>query len=160
MPTFDIVSEVNLHELSNAIDQTNRELATRFDFKNADAQVEYTAEKLQLSAETEFQIEQMLDILYKKLAKRSVDIASLKSEKIEVQNRRASLEIQVKQGVETEIAKKIIKHIKEAKLKVQASIQSDQVRVTGKKRDDLQQVITLLRSIDVGLPLQFTNFRD
>jgi hypothetical protein len=160
MPTFDIISEVNLHELSNAIDQTNREIATRFDFKNADAQVEYTADKLQLKAETEFQIEQIVDILYKKLTKRGVDISSLESEQIEVQNRRASLAMKVKQGIETEIAKKIIKHIKDSKLKVQASIQSDQVRVTGKKRDDLQQVIALLRDINVGLPLQFTNFRD
>jgi hypothetical protein len=160
MPTFDIISEVNLHELSNAIDQTNREIATRFDFKNADAQVEYTADKLQLRAETEFQIEQIVDILYKKLTKRGVDISSLESEQIEVQNRRASLAMKVKQGIETEIAKKIIKHIKDSKLKVQASIQSDQVRVTGKKRDDLQQIITLLRDINVGLPLQFTNFRD
>lgn len=160
MPTFDIISEVNLHELSNAIDQTNREIATRFDFKNADAQVEYTADKLQLKAETEFQIEQIVDILYKKLTKRGVDISSLESEQIEVQNRRASLAMKVKQGIETEIAKKIIKHIKDSKLKVQASIQSDQVRVTGKKRDDLQQIITLLRDINVGLPLQFTNFRD
>ncbi len=160
MPTFDIISEVNLHELSNAIDQTNREIATRFDFKNADAQVEYTADKLQLKAETEFQIEQIVDILYKKLTKRGVDISSLESEQIEVQNRRASLAMKVKQGIETEIAKKIIKHIKDSKLKVQASIQSDQVRVTGKKRDDLQQVISLLRDINIGLPLQFTNFRD
>jgi len=160
MPTFDIISEVNLHELSNAIDQTNREITTRFDFKNADALVEYTADKLQLKAETEFQIEQIVDVLYKKLTKRGVDISSLESEQIEVQNRRANLAIKVKQGIETETAKKIIKHIKDSKLKVQASIQSDQVRVTGKKRDDLQQVITLLRDINVGLPLQFTNFRD
>lgn len=160
MPSFDIVSEVDLHELSNAIDQTNRELATRFDFKNADAQVEYTKDELQLQAETEFQIEQMLDILYKKLAKRNVDIASLEADQVEVQNRRARLVMRVKQGVETETAKKIIKQIKDSKIKVQASIQGDQVRVTGKKRDDLQQVIALLRSTDVGLPLQFINFRD
>lgn len=160
MPSFDIVSEVDLHELSNAIDQTNRELATRFDFKNADAQVEYTKDELQLQAETEFQIEQMLDILYKKLAKRNVDIASLEADQVEVQNRRARLVMRVKQGIETETAKKIIKQIKDSKIKVQASIQGDQVRVTGKKRDDLQQVIALLRSTDVGLPLQFINFRD
>jgi cyclic-di-GMP-binding protein len=162
MPSFDIVSEVNLHELSNAVDQTNRELSTRFDFKGSKAEVEYNPDTsiLTLHAETEFQINQMITILYQKLAKRSVDIASLAAGEPEVQNRRARLPMTIQQGIDKEIAKKMVKAIKESKLKVQAAIQGEQVRVTGKKRDDLQQIMTLLREKDFGLPLQFSNFRD
>jgi uncharacterized protein YajQ (UPF0234 family) len=160
MPSFDIVSEVNLHELSNAVDQTNREVSTRFDFKDSDAHVEYTEETLTLHAENEFQLDQMTNILHQKLAKRSVDIAALEAGKPEIQNRRARLPMTIKQGIDKEVAKKIVKAIKETKLKVQAAIQGEQVRVTGKKRDDLQQVIALLRDKDMGLPLQFNNFRD
>jgi uncharacterized protein YajQ (UPF0234 family) len=161
MPTFDIVSEVNLHELSNAVDQTNRELSTRFDFKGSDAHVEYTLESpLTLHAENEFQLNQMTDILHKKLAKRRVDITSLEAGQPEIQNRRARLTMTVKQGIDKDTAKKIVKTIKDCKLKVQASIQGEQVRVSGKKRDDLQHIITLLRDKNLGLPLQFINFRD
>jgi cyclic-di-GMP-binding protein len=160
MPSFDVVSEINLHELANAVDQTQREIATRFDFKDADAQVEQTKENITLDAESEFQINQMLDILYKKLAKRGIDVTSLEEGQIDVQNRRARLALKIKQGIETEMGKKIVKLVKDSKLKVQATIQGDQVRVTGKKLDDLQQVITMLRGQNLGLPLQFSNFRD
>jgi len=160
MPSFDIVSEVNLHELSNAVDQSNRELSTRFDFKGSDARVEYQDTSLTLHAENEFKLNQMTDILHKKLAKRGVDIASLEAGQAEIQNRRARLPMTVKQGIDKETAKKIVKTIKDSKLKVQASIQGEQVRVSGKKRDNLQSIIALLRDKDLGLPLQFINFRD
>ncbi len=160
MPSFDIVSEVNLHELSNAIDQTNRELSTRFDFKDSDAHIESTEEILTLHAENEFQLNQMTNILHQKLAKRSIDIAALEAGQPEIQNRRARLPMTIKQGIDKDVAKKIVKAIKDTKLKIQAAIQGEQVRVTGKKRDDLQQVIALLREKDMGLPLQFNNFRD
>jgi uncharacterized protein YajQ (UPF0234 family) len=160
MPSFDVVSEINLHELANAVDQTQREIGTRFDFKDADAQVEQSKENVTLDAQNEFQINQILDILYKKLAKRGIDVTALEAGTMEVQNRRARLVLKIKQGIETETGKKIVKLIKDTKLKVQATIQSDQVRVTGKKLDDLQQVIALLRGQNLGLPLQFSNFRD
>lgn len=160
MPSFDIVSEVNLHELSNAVDQTNREVSTRFDFKDSDAHVDYANDILTLHAQSEFQIQQIEDILHKKLAKRGLDISSLSPGQVEVQNRRARLPITVKQGIDKETAKKIVKTIKDSKLKVQASVQGEQVRVTGKKRDDLQEVIALLREVKMELPLQFINFRD
>ncbi len=160
MPSFDVVSEINVHELTNAVDQTQREIAARFDFKDADAQVIQTKENITLDAQTEFQINQMLDILYKKLAKRGIDIIALEAGQIEAQNRRAKQVLKIKQGIETEMGKKIIKLIKDTKLKVQATIQGEQVRITGKKLDDLQQIIAILRGQNLGLPLQFTNFRD
>ena len=161
MPSFDIVSEINLHELANAVDQTNREVSTRFDFKNSEAQVRYTdPAQLTLEAENEFQLGQMTDILNKKLAKRGIDLTALTVGQTHIQNRRAYLTMTIKQGIEADVAKKMIKIIKDSKLKVQATIQGEQVRVTGKKRDDLQQVITLLREHDFDLPLQFINFRD
>ena len=160
MPSFDIVSEVNLHELSNAVNQTNREISTRFDFKGSDAYIESSEETLTLHAENEFQLNQITDILHKKLAKRKVDISSLEVGEPEIQNRRARLSMTIKQGIDKEVAKKIVKTIKETKLKVQAAIQGEQVRVTGKKRDDLQQIMTFLRDKDMSLPLQFLNFRD
>ena len=162
MPSFDIVSEVDLHELSNTIDQTNREITNRFDFKGSKAHVEYNQDALTLTlhAENEFQLKQMTDILYKKSAKRSIDIAAFAVGEPEIQNRQARLPVTIKQGIDKENAKTIVKLIKASKIKVQASIQSEQVRVTGKKRDDLQQVMTLLREKDMDLPLQFDNFRD
>jgi len=160
MPSFDIVSEVNMHEVTNAVDQANRELSTRFDFKDAEATITQAEAHLNLEAENEFQLQQMTDILHKKLAKRGVDITALEAGQIEVQNRRARLTLQVKQGIETVTAKKLVKLIKDSKVKVQASIQGEQVRVSGKKRDDLQHTIAMLKEQDIGLPLQFTNFRD
>jgi uncharacterized protein YajQ (UPF0234 family) len=162
MPSFDIVSEVDLHELSNAVDQTDREVKTRFDFKDSDAHLEYVQDTtaLTLQAESEFQLKQMTDILYKKLAKRGIDISAVEAGQPEIKNRRASLPITIKQGIDKETAKKIVKAIKGSKLKVQAAIQGEQVRVSGKKRDDLQQIMALLQDKDFSLPLQFINFRD
>ncbi len=161
MPSFDIVSEVNSHELTNAIDQANREVVARFDFKDSEAQLEFNnQDTITLQAQSEFQINQMIDIFHKKLAKRGIDLLALEQGTVETQNRRARLTITVKQGINQEVGKKMIKFIKDAKLKVQASIQGDQIRVTGKKRDDLQQAIALLRGQNFDLPLQFNNFRD
>ncbi len=161
MPSFDIVSEVNSHELTNAIDQANREVIARFDFKDSEAQLEFNnQDTITLQAQSEFQINQMIDIFHKKLAKRGIDLLALEQGTVETQNRRARLTITVKQGINQEVGKKMIKFIKDAKLKVQASIQGDQIRVTGKKRDDLQQAIALLRGQNFDLPLQFNNFRD
>jgi uncharacterized protein YajQ (UPF0234 family) len=160
MPSFDIVSEVDMHEVANAIDQTNRELDTRFDFKGSGARVESTDAVLSLQAGNEFQIRQMLDILHKKMAKRGIDIDALSEGDVETSGSKAKLEITIRQGIDQDSARKIIKLIKESKTKVQSSIQGDKVRVTGKKRDDLQDVIRLLREANTGLPLQYINFRD
>jgi cyclic-di-GMP-binding protein len=160
MPSFDIVSEVDMHEVTNAVDQTNRELDTRFDFKGSGARVESTETELFLQAGNEFQIRQMLDILHKKMAKRGIDIDALSEGDVETSGTRAKLGITIRQGIDQDSARKIIKLIKESKTKVQSSIQGDKVRVTGKKRDDLQEVIRLLREANTGLPLQYINFRD
>lgn len=162
MPSFDIVSEVEKIEVKNAVEQTNKEVATRFDFKGSDARVEQDDMVLTVFADNEFQLNQLQDILNSKLAKRGVDIRSLNiSDKIEkVSGNRVKRICTVKVGIETELAKKIVKLIKESKLKVQASIQGDTVRVAGKKRDDLQQVIALIRQSITDFPLQFRNFRD
>ena len=160
MPSFDVVSEVEMHELSNAVDQANREVNTRFDFKGSDAKFEQTDADITLSAQSEFQLEQMMDILQKKMVKRGVDIGSLDVGEPETANMRARQKVTVRQGIDKELAKKIVKLIKETKLKVQSAIQGDQVRVTGKKRDDLQQAMAMLKEQKLGLPLQYTNFRD
>lgn len=160
MPSFDIVSEVDLQEVRNAVDQANREVGTRYDFKGVDAKFELTDADIKLSAEVEFQLSQMMDILRQKLVKRKVDIASMEIKDPEASLNAASQHVIIKQGIDTESAKKMVKNIKGSKIKVQAQIQGEQVRVTGKKRDDLQQVIALLREADYGLPLQFDNFRD
>lgn len=160
MPSFDIVSEVDQHEVNNAVDQANREIGARFDFKGSDARIEYADNALKLEAQNEFQVDQMRDILEKKLAKRGIDLGALKPDKVEESGTRARQKIEVRQGIDQDIGRKIVKLIKESKLKVQASIQGDQLRITGKKRDDLQDAIALLRKSDVGLPLQYQNFRD
>jgi uncharacterized protein YajQ (UPF0234 family) len=160
MPSFDIISEVDMHEVANAIDQTNRELDTRFDFKGSGASVERTDTVLSLQASNEFQIRQMLDILHKKMAKRGIDIDALSEGDVETSGSKAKLEITIRQGIDQDSARNIIKLIKESKTKVQSSIQGDKVRVSGKKRDDLQEVIRLLREANTGLPLQYINFRD
>jgi len=160
MPSFDTVSEVDLPEVTNAVDQTNREVGTRYDFKGSCAGVEHSGETITLLADNEFQLEQVKDILHKKLAKRGIDLGSLEEGKLEEKNRQARQAVTVQQGISPEIARKIVKLIKDAKLKVQASIQGDKVRVTGKKRDDLQNVITLLKEAPIDLPIQYINFRD
>ncbi|MFM1895835.1 MAG: hypothetical protein RLZZ385_909 [Pseudomonadota bacterium] len=161
MPSFDIVSEVDIHELNNAIDQSNREVGTRFDFKGSDATFELTEDKLiTLTAAGEFQIQQMLDILKTKVAKRGINVQALKEGEVQLSGQRAILKVTVQQGVESELARKIVKLIKDTKMKVQTAIQGDKLRVTGKKRDDLQEVIAFLREQNLGIPLQYNNFRD
>lgn len=160
MPSFDIVSEVNLHEAANAVDQSNREVGTRFDFKGSDAHYEFKDAVITLIAQSEFQTGQMLDILRTKLAKREVDIGCLKIDPPVVTGRQTRQTVTLRQGIDTPLAKDIVKLVKEAKLKVQASIQGEQVRVTGKKRDDLQEAIALVRAANLDLPIQFTNFRE
>ena len=160
MPSFDVVSEVDMHELSNAVDQANREVITRFDFKGSGAKFEQKGAELILSAGGEFQLQQMMDILQKKMVKRGVDIASLDVGKPETTNMVARQKVTVREGIDKEAAKKIVKLIKESKMKVQAAIQGEQVRVTGKKRDDLQGVMAMLKEQKLELPLQYTNFRD
>lgn len=161
MPSFDVVSEVDSHELSNALDQANREIGTRFDFKNVDAKYEAKDDQhIELSAEADFQLQQMLVILKLKMAKRSIDVACLEIGDPQITGQRVHQMVTVRQGLDTPLAKKMVKLIKEKKLKVQAAIQGDKLRVTGKKRDDLQTVIAFLKDTDVELPLQFNNFRD
>ena len=160
MPSFDVVSEVDLQEVRNAVDQANREIGTRFDFKGVDASFELSDAGITLRAEQEFQLNQMMDILRQKLVKRKVDIGCMDIQEPETSLNAARQQVIIKQGVDKETAKKMVKAIKGSKVKVQAQIQGDQVRVTGKKRDDLQQVIALLKAADYGLPLQFNNFRD
>ncbi|HED33125.1 MAG TPA: YajQ family cyclic di-GMP-binding protein [Gammaproteobacteria bacterium] len=161
MPSFDVVSEVDSHELSNAIDQANREISTRFDFKGSDAKVSLSDKEIKLEAENEFQLKQISPIIYAKLGKRNIDIRCLEKGKAEPRGKRAYQSITVKQGVDKELARMIVKEIKGMKVKVQAAIQGEQVRVTGKKRDDLQQVMAMLKSSEkLDAPLQYTNFRD
>jgi uncharacterized protein YajQ (UPF0234 family) len=161
MPSFDIVSEVDDHEVTNAVDQANREVTTRFDFKGVDAKFEYANNEITLTAPNEFQVDQMRDILNNKCVKRNVDIQSLEAQDIQVNGSEAKQILKVKQGIETDAAKKIIKLIKAEKLKVQTAIQGEKIRVTGKKRDDLQTVIAFLKEQEnLELPLQFENFRD
>lgn len=160
MPTFDIVSEFDKHEAHNAIDQANKEVSTRFDFKGADARYELNDDKIIMRTESDFQLKQMLEILRMKLAKRGVDIGCLEVAEPDVKYKSATQTITLKQGLDSQLAKKIVKLIKDKKLKVQAAIQGDKVRVTGKKRDDLQEVIQMLREEELDMPLQFDNFRD
>ena len=161
MPSFDIVSEVDLHEVSNALDQANREVGNRFDFKGVDASFELVGKDLiQLRAEAEFQLHQMLDILRGKLVKRGVDTRSITEGAVEISGSTANMPLSLRQGIESDLARELVKLVKTAKLKVQASIQGDQVRVAGKKRDDLQNVIALVKEAKPDLPLQYVNFRD
>ncbi|MFT6899582.1 MAG: hypothetical protein ACJA13_004021 [Paraglaciecola sp.] len=160
MPSFDIVSEVNLEEVRNAVDNANRELATRFDFRGVEASFELKESIVTMSSDSDFQLKQMLDILRGTCVKRDVDTASFEEKDIQHIGKIYKQAIAFKEGIEQPTAKKLIKLIKDAKIKVQASIQGEQVRVTGKKRDDLQQVMALAKSSDLDQPLQFTNFRD
>src|SRR6185295_14312860 len=160
MPSFDIVSELNPHEVANAIDQANREVSTRFDFKGTNAKFELTDLVVTLSAPADFQLKQMMDILKLKLTKRGIDIVCMKVDEPVVTGQTAKQVATLRQGVDTELGKKIQRLIKDSKLKVQAAIQDKQVRVTGKSRDDLQSVIALIRGSKLELQLQFTNFRD
>ena len=160
MPSFDIVSEVDKHELSNAVDQANREVSNRFNLKGTKAKNELEDSVITQKADNEFQIEQIHKILRTRLAARQIDVRALDVGKVETNLAEARQKVTVKQGIEQPVAKKIIAKIKEAKLKVEAQINGEKIRVTGKKRDDLQDAIALLRKADFELPLQFENFRD
>ena len=160
MPSFDIVCEMNDHEVRNAVDQANREVKNRYDFKGVDAVFELAKEQITLKAEVDFQLQQMMDILRQKLAKRQVDVKHLDPQQPVIQHKNAQQVVKLKQGIPTDAAKDLVKRIKMSKLKVQAQIQSDQVRVTGKKRDDLQAVISFVKEAELELPLDFVNFRD
>lgn len=161
MPSFDTVSEVDLQEVRNAVDQASRELSTRFDFRGIDAAFELAGEQIKLAAEEEFQLEQMLDILKDKLIRRNVDVRVLDPGKVEATGKQKRQQFALKQGIDRDTGKLIVKLIKDAKLKVQTQIQGDQVRITGKKRDDLQEAIALLKKAEgIDIPLNFTNFRD
>ena len=160
MPSFDIVSEVDDHELTNALDQANRELTTRFDFKGVEAKFEREDAVITQSAPSEFQLQQMTDILRSRLAARKIDVRSLEFGEVLTNVAGARQKITVKQGIERELAKKLQAAMKDAKLKVDSQINGDKLRVTGKKRDDLQAAIALLRAGEFERPLQFDNFRD
>lgn len=161
MPSFDIVSEVDKQEVRNAVEQTNKEVTNRFDFKGSDARVEQADYVLTLFADTEFQLDQVQDVLNQKLIKRSVDVKCLEMGNVEkISGNKVKRTTTVKTGVETELAKKIVKTIKDSKLKVQASIQGETVRVSGAKRDTLQEAIALVKKSIADFPLQFQNFRD
>ena len=160
MPSFDTVSEVDLHEVSNAVDQANREIGNRYDFKGSSARVVQTEDQLTIQADNEFQLNQAKDILHLKLAKRGVDLGSLEEGKLETTINQARQTLRVQQGISQDIAKRIVKLVKDARLKVQASVQGEKVRVSGKNRDDLQKVIAMLKDAEIDLPLQYSNFRD
>lgn len=160
MPSFDVVSEIDQHELTNAVDQANREISTRFDFKGANASFTLEKDEIALAASSEFSIKQMQDVLLNKLSKRNIDPRMLTYGTMESNLHEARIKAKIAQGISTELGKKIVKLMKDAKLKVQGSIQGDQVRVNGKQRDDLQNAIQFLKQQDLELPLQFTNFRD
>jgi len=160
MPSFDIVSEVDKHELTNAVDQATRELTNRFDFKGVDATFELDGYVITLVAPSDFQLKQMLEILRQRLTARKIDVRALDVGEPEVNVASAKQKVTVKQGIEQPVAKKIIGQIKAAKLKVEAQINGEKLRISGKKRDDLQLAMALLRKSDIEVPLQFDNFRD
>ena len=160
MPSFDIKSELDHHEVTNAVDQANRVLQNRFDFKGTGAEFTISDKEINLSAKEEFQIHQMLPVLNESLAKRGVDLKSLKPGDIEVSGSSSQQVITLQEGIDKELAKKITTMIKQSKSKVQASIQGDSVRINGKKRDELQEIIQVIKDQNYDIPLQFVNFRD
>lgn len=160
MPSFDVVSEIDQHELSNAIDQANREINNRFDFKGTDSKIEMVDNNLTIISSSEFQVKQIHDILETKITKRGIDIRCLDYGEILENNNQARQNVNIKKGVDKELARKIVKMIKSSQLKTQAAIQGDQVRITGKKRDDLQATIAELKAAKFDIPLQYINFRD
>lgn len=160
MPSFDVVSEIEQHELSNAIDQANREINNRFDFKGTNSKIEMIDNTLTIISASEFQVKQIHDILETKIVKRGIDVRCLDYADILENNNEARQLVNIKKGVDKELARKIVKMIKSSKLKTQAAIQGDQVRITGKKRDDLQATIAELKQAKFEIPLQYINFRD
>lgn len=160
MPSFDVVSEIDQHELTNAVDQANREINNRFDFKGTDSKIEIVDNSLTIISSSEFQVKQIHDILETKVTKRGIDIRCLDYGEILENNNQARQIVNIKKGVDNELARKIVKMIKSSKLKTQAAIQGDQVRITGKKRDDLQATIAEIKEAKFNVPLQYINFRD
>ncbi len=160
MPSFDAVSEVDKHQLMNSVDQASRVIDTRFDFKGVDAKFELNDFEIMIWAEADFQIQQLLDILKSALHKNKIDITCLEEGDLTGAGKQVKQPFVVRTGLDSDLCRKIVKLIKAEKLKVQAQVQGDQVRVTGKKRDELQAVMSLLRESDLDMPLQFTNFRD
>ena len=160
MPSFDVVSDFDQHEVVNAVDQANREVNTRFDFKGTGSKYELEGQLITLSSQSDFQLIQMLDILRQKLTRRGIDIGCLKEDEPEITLNQAKQNVLLRKGIEMVLAKSLVKTIKGSKLKVQTAIQGDKLRVSGKKRDDLQSAISLLKDTDVDLPLQYENFRD
>lgn len=160
MPSFDVVSDFDPHEASNAVDQANREVANRFDFKGTGSKYALDENVITMSSQTEFQLQQMLEILRHKVAKRGIDIGCMEAAGPTSNGSEAKQLITLRQGIPTDLARDLVKKVKAAKLKVQAAIQGDKLRITGKKRDDLQAVIAMLKEADVDLPLQYENFRD
>jgi cyclic-di-GMP-binding protein len=160
MPSFDVVSDFDAHEASNAVDQANREVNTRFDFKGTGSKYALDGQIISMTTQTDFQLKQMLDILRQKLAKRSIDVACIEEQEPEFSGSEARQNITLRRGIDTPLARSMVKKIKSTKIKVQTAIQGDKLRVSGKKRDDLQAVISMLKEEDVALPLQYENFRD
>ena len=160
MPSFDVVSDFDSHEANNAVDQANREVNTRFDFKGTGSKFVLEDDVISLTSQSDFQLQQMLDILRQKLSKRGVDVGCLKEEEIEITGSEARQKVIMRKGLDTPLARELVKKIKSSKIKVQSAIQGDKLRISGKKRDDLQSVISLLKDFDTDLPLQSENFRD
>lgn len=160
MPSFDVVSKVDQHEVTNAVDQTNRELNTRFDFKGSGARVDQEGLQLSLRAPSAFQVDQVRDVLRTRLAKRGIDLAALELGEAVQSGAECRQRITVREGVDSELARRLVKLAKESRLKIQAAIQGDQVRVSGKNRDDLQAFIARVKAANIDFPLQFLNFRD
>jgi uncharacterized protein YajQ (UPF0234 family) len=160
MPSFDVVSELNMHEVVNAVDQANRELEQRYDFKGTDAKFEIAESTVTLTAQVDFQLKQMLDILKLRLTKRGIDITCMEAKEPEIALNAARQDVILRQGIDADLARKIVRIVKDSKIKVQAAIQGEKLRVSGKSRDDLQGTIALLRKEKLGLPLQYVNFRD
>jgi len=160
MPSFDVVSDFDAHEASNGVDQANREVNTRFDFKGTGSSFELEDQVISLTTQSDFQLKQMLDMLRQKLARRGIDIACMEEKEAEFSGNEARQQVVLRKGIDSDLARKLVKMVKGSKLKVQAAIQGDKLRISGKKRDDLQSVIALLKKADVDLPLQYENFRD
>ena len=160
MPSFDIVSEVDMHELTNAVDQAQREISTRYDFRGVDANFEHKGDTILMTADADFQLRQLVEMLQGKMVKRSIDIKCMEVKDHYASGKQVKQEAVVRQGLDKELSKKIVKKIKDSKLKVQAAIQGEKVRITGKKRDDLQAAMAALREAELDMPLQFDNFRD
>jgi len=160
MPSFDVVSEFDSHEAANAVDQANREVNTRFDFKGSGSKFVLEENVVNLTSQSDFQLQQMLDMLRQKLAKRGIDTSCMQEEEPEITGSEARQKIILRKGIETPLARDLVKQIKASRIKVQTAIQGEKLRVSGKKRDDLQAVIALLKDADVDLPLQYENFRD